>query len=127
MTRLGRTDTYRAVISSPLVSSGFDARGSIQKPNLSRIQKLAAAIFPQTGAKPDKKYQVAKAGPGGVQGSGVSSCGSAPSKPKPKATPKQTPKPNAKATPKPTAKPTSTPEPTATPTEASPEPTPATP
>jgi LCP family protein required for cell wall assembly len=116
MARVGRTDTYRAVISSPLVSSGFDERGSIQKPNLSRIRTLSKAIFPETGTKPDAKYQVAKAGPGGVQGSGVAGCKGA-SKPKP------TPKPTLKPTPKPTAKPTSVPTLTPTP-EPTPEPTP---
>ena len=30
MAKIGRQDTFRAVITSPLVSSGFDARGSIQ-------------------------------------------------------------------------------------------------
>ena len=123
MTRIGRTDTYRTVIKAPLVSSGFDARGSIQKPNLSRIQKLAKAIFPQDGAKPDAKYQVAKAGPGGVQGSGVSGCGPA-ATPKPKPTSKPTPKPTAKPTSAPT--PTPPPEPTPTPTAASAEPSAAT-
>jgi LCP family protein required for cell wall assembly len=116
MTRVGRNDTYRAVISSPLVSSGFDQRGSIQKPNLARILKLAKAMFPQSGTKPDTKYQVATPAAGGVQGSGVAGC-----------RPAATPRPTARPTPKPTAKPTTKPTAGATPTptlDPTPDPTP---
>ena len=115
MAKVSRTDTFRTVISSPLVSSGYDARGSIQIPNLKRITALAKAIFPETGTLPDAKYRVAKSS-GSVSGSGVSGC-------RPAATPKPTPKPTKKPTPKPTAKPTAaaTPTPTA---ELTPEPTP---
>lgn len=112
MTKVTRTDTYRTVISSPLVSPGNDVRGSIQIPHLDKILALAAAIFPETGAKPDAKYRVAAAASGGPNGSGVGNCKPAP-----------TPRPTAKPTPKPTAKPTT--KPTATPT-AAPTPTSAT-
>jgi LCP family protein required for cell wall assembly len=118
MTKVSRTDTYRTVISSPLVSPGNDARGSIQIPHLDKILALSAALFPESGTKPDAKYRVAAAASGGPNGSGVGSCKPAAT---PRPTPKPTPKPTKKPTPKPTAAPTATPaDPTPTP---SPEPT----
>jgi LCP family protein required for cell wall assembly len=121
MAKIGRQNTFRAVISSPLVSSGFDARGSIQLPNLKRISQLSRALFPATGSQPNEKYRVGKGAGGAATSRGIGGCGAAP-KPKPKATPKPTPKPTPKATAKPTPKPT--PEPTVEPTpEPTPEPT----
>ncbi len=130
MVRVERQDTYRAVISSPLVSSGFDARGSIQIPNLTRIARLAAALFPDTGTLPDKQYRVAKSTTARATTSGVSGCRAAPT---PRPTPRPTPKPTVKPTPTPTPKPAATPTattapeptaaPTAVPTAAPPEPT----
>jgi LCP family protein required for cell wall assembly len=123
MTRIGREDTFRAVISSPLVSSGFDARGSIQKPNIKRITALSAALFPETGTAPAEKYRVGQGGGGKATTGGVGGCGAAP-KPKPKPTARPTAKPTPKPTAKPTSKPTATPEPTPEPTpEATPDPT----
>lgn len=117
MAKIGRTDTFRAVVSSPMVASGFDKRGSIQVPNLKRIAALSKAIFPVTGKLPHERYRVAKGTGGTPSTSGIGGC-------RPAATPKPraTPKPTAKATAKPTAKPTATPAPTPEPT---PEPTPA--
>jgi polyisoprenyl-teichoic acid--peptidoglycan teichoic acid transferase len=115
MAHVGRQDTFRTVITSPLIASGFDQRGSIQIPNLKRILALSRAIFPATGTLPDKKYRVAKAGGGGATTSGVAGCRPAATpKPKPKPTPRPTPKPTSAATPTPTAEPTpaTTPEPT---------------
>jgi LCP family protein required for cell wall assembly len=106
MAKVGRQDTYRTVITSPLIASGRDARGSIQIPNLKRILALSAAIFPPTGTLPTKKYRVPKAGGGAATTSGVAGC-------KPAATPRPTPRPTPKPTPKPTAKPTTAPTPTA--------------
>lgn len=114
MTQVTRTDTYRTVISSPLVSPGNDARGSIQIPHLDKILALAALLFPEDGTMPAAKYRVPQSASGGPSGSGVSSC-------KPAATPKPTPKPTKKPTPKPSSSATAT----ATPTPADPTPTPS--
>jgi len=98
--RVGRKQTYRAVITHPLVKPGNDARGSIQIPDVKAIRALVAKLFPPAGELPDDRYQVPTS-TGKVSGSGVSSCA-------PAATPRPTPKP----TPKPTLKPTPTPTPT---------------
>jgi LCP family protein required for cell wall assembly len=122
MAKIGREDTYRSVISSPLVRSGFDKRGSIQTPDLKRIDKLSTALFPATGKLPHERYAVGKHKGGAATSSGIGGC-------RPAATPRPTARPTAKPTPKPTAKPTAqptataTPAPTAEPT-ANPEPTP---
>ena len=41
-----RKQTYRAVITHPLVKGAYDSRGSIQKPDVSGIRKLSAANGP---------------------------------------------------------------------------------
>ncbi len=105
--RVGRKQTYRAVLVHPYVRPGNDVRGSIQIPDLKAIRGLADDLFPPSGGTPVAKYQV-PAPSGHVSGSGVSNCPDPP-----RATPRPTPKP----TPKPTAKPTATPKPSvATPT-----------
>jgi LCP family protein required for cell wall assembly len=122
MARIGREDTFRAVISSPMVRSDFDNRGSIQVPNRGRIDRLSKAIFPAAGKLPHERYRVAKGTGGTATTGGIGGCRPA-ATPKPKATAKPTPKP----TPKPTAKPTGTPQPTPAPTPdptATPAPTP---
>jgi LCP family protein required for cell wall assembly len=98
-TRVGRQQTFRVVITHPLVKPGFDARGSIQIPDVAGIRKLVAQMFPTDGTVPPAKYQ-ASTNTGKPNGSGVSSC--QPVRPKPTPTP----------TPKPTPKPTPTPAPT---------------
>ena len=114
MARIGRQDTFRTVITSPLIASRRDARGSIQVPSLRRIATLSEALFPVAGTLPNEKYRVAKGPPGAPTTAGIGGC-------RPAATPRPTPR----ATPKPTAKPTATPTPTAEPTsEPTPEPTP---
>ena len=118
-TDVGREQTYRAVVTHPLVGPGNDSRGSIQIPDLKAIKKLAAKLFPTDGSLPDAKY-VVKASTGSVKGSGVGNCAGAP-KPTAKPTPKPTPNPPPKATAKPTATPVATPVVTPEPT---PEPTP---
>jgi anionic cell wall polymer biosynthesis LytR-Cps2A-Psr (LCP) family protein len=101
--RVGRKQTYRAVLGHPFVKPGSDARGSIQIPDLKAIRALADKLFPDPGVTPNDKYQV-PASTGHVAGSGVSNCPD----PKPRATPRPTPRPTPKPTAKPTAKPTPT-------------------
>jgi polyisoprenyl-teichoic acid--peptidoglycan teichoic acid transferase len=115
MPKITRDDTFRAVITSPMVSSGFDARGSIQIPNLKRIAALSAALFPAAGKVPNEKYRVAKGAAVAPTSGGIGGCGAPKPKPTPKPTAKPTPKPTPKPTAKPTPKPTATPEPTAEP------------
>src|SRR5438309_4881276 len=45
--RIGRPQTYRSVITHPLVKAGYDSRGSIQLPDLATIRKLSAALLTQ--------------------------------------------------------------------------------
>jgi hypothetical protein len=111
-TRIGRKQTYRAVITHPLVMGAFDGRGSIQVPDVAAIRTLVAALFPATGTLPTVQYQV-PASSGHTSGSGVSNCGPL-ATPRPTATPKPTAKPTAK--PSASAQPASTPTPTPTPT-----------
>ena len=47
--RVQRDDTYRVVISRPLVRGAYDDRGSIQKPQLDRIRRLARRLFTAPG------------------------------------------------------------------------------
>jgi LCP family protein required for cell wall assembly len=118
MSRIGREDTYRSVITSPLVRSGFDKRGSIQLPNLARIEKLSNAVFPDSGKQPHERYLVGKGAGGKATTSGIGGC-------RPAATPRPTPRPTPKATPKPTPKATATAAPTPNPTaEPTSDPTP---
>jgi len=96
MVQVGRAQTYRTVIGHPYVMPGFDARGSIQIPDLAKIRALSAAIFPPPGTLPAKAYLVPPASSGGG-GSGVGSCAPAPT-PTPKPTPKPSPKPSSSST-----------------------------
>ena len=105
--QVGRGETYRAVIDHPLVRGRYDARGSIQVPDIPDIRALAAKLFTPSGTLPPAKY-LAPEPSGKVSGSGVSAC-------RPAATPRPTPKPTPKPTAKPTAKPTPTPEATPAP------------
>ena len=109
---IGRGQTYRAVITHPLVRSGYDSRGSIQIPDVPDIRALSDALFPPSGTLPPAKYETPESS-GKVDGSGVRGCAPAP-----------TPRPTPRPTPKPTAKPSVTPDPAATP-HPTPEPTPA--
>jgi polyisoprenyl-teichoic acid--peptidoglycan teichoic acid transferase len=129
MSRIGRGETYRAVITSPLVRSRLDQRGSVQIPDVKRIRKLADAVFPPAGTLPDERYLAPKKQSGTATSGGIGNC-ARPATPKPtvKPTPKPTPKPTGTATPTATAEPTAgpTPEPTPPPTTApTPPPTPA--
>ena len=119
--QVGREQTYRAVVNQPLVHSGFDARGSIQIPDVDGIRKLTAELFPVDGRLPATAYALAKPPTGVVAGSGVGGCAPAP-RPKPTPTPEPTPKPASSPTPEPgqSAEPTATPDPTPTPEVAPP-------
>ena len=100
---IGRAQTYRAVITHPLVRGAYDERGSIQVPDIPDIRALAASLFPPSGTLPPDRFQTAEP-VGKVSGSGVSGCAPAP-----------TPRPTPRPTPKPTAKPAATPSHAATP------------
>lgn len=108
--RVDRAKTYRAVVTHPLVRSGFDVRGSIQLPDVAAIRALAAQLFPLPGMLPATAYAVPKPTAARASGSGVSGC-----------LPAATPKPTAKPSPGPS--PTSSASPSATaPTDATPTP-----
>lgn len=110
-----RTDTYRAVISRPLVKSGFDARGSIQIPDVPAIRALAATLFPPAGELPDPATRAPEPVSGKPAASGVGGCAPAPSAP----TTAPTTAPTPASTPAPTADPSASGEPSA---EPSPDP-----
>jgi LCP family protein required for cell wall assembly len=116
-----RQDTYRFVISHPLVQGTYDDRGSIQEPNMHAIRKMAAKLFTAPGVRPVGFDTMPPAGSGATRTpTSSSTCGIQPT---PRPTPRHTPRPTAKPTAKPTATgaPTSTPDPTTEPSdEASP-------
>jgi LCP family protein required for cell wall assembly len=105
--QIGRAQTYRAVITHPLVRGGYDSRGSIQIPSIPDIRALAGTLFPPSGTVPPAAYQTPDAS-GKVSGSGVGGCAPPP-------TPRPTPRPTPKPTTKPTAAPTHSSTPAATP------------
>ena len=115
-TKIGRRQTYRTVITHPLVKGTSDARGSIQVPDVVAIRKLVAVLFPPTGTPPPSRYQV-PASSGKASGSGVTNCGPV-ATPRPTATPKATPKPTPQ--PSTTTTPTPTPEPSIEPSASAP-------
>lgn len=51
-TRIERAGVYREVLRDPLVRIGQDARGSIQRPDIPGIRRLARDLFPATGTEP---------------------------------------------------------------------------
>jgi LCP family protein required for cell wall assembly len=118
-TQVGREQTFRAVVTHPLVGSGYDVRGSIQIPDVAAIRALAAQLFPTDGSLPSADYGLAAPSTTTVAGSGVGGCNPAP-KPKPTATPK--PQPSATPTTGPSASATAGPSDSAPPADASPEP-----
>ncbi len=122
---VGREQTYRAVVKHPLVQSGFDARGSIQIPDVAAIRELAAQLFPVDGGLPSAAFALPKSSSGPATGSGVGGCLPAPtSAPAPTPTPIPTASPAPSGEPSPSAEPTETAVPTATP-EGSPSAAPA--
>ncbi len=92
MVKVDRAHTYRTVIEHPLVKPGYDARGSIQIPDIAGIRALAAKLFPTDGTLPLIDYvappPVSEGGK--PSGSGTGSCAPAPT-PTPKPTPVPTP------------------------------------
>lgn len=128
-TEVDRADTFRAVVSHPLVKSGFDARGSIQIPDVPAIRALAAALFPPAGTLPDSAARVPEPLPGTPTTSGAAGCAPAPppsSSPPPlptaNASPSDAVDPSAGPSPDPSASAGTSPEPAAT---LSPEPSPS--
>ena len=122
--RVGREQTYRAVIDHPLVRSGFDDRGSIQIPDLEAIRALAARLFTEPGTLPADDLKAPAPLPGKATTGGVGGC-------RPNPTPQPTPSPSATPGPADSPGPTPTPtptavasEPAATPTPPQPTPTP---
>ena len=111
-TQVGREQTYRAVVTHPLVGSGFDVRGSIQIPDVPGIRALAAELFPTDGSLPSSDYGLPKPSSTAVSGSGVGGCNPAP-KPKPTPTPRPKPTASPKASSSATAAPTASSEPSA--------------
>ncbi len=132
---IGRKDVFRTVIEHPLVKAGYDARGSIQIPNVKAIRGMATRLFTPTGVRPEGFPTIPSNGSGSTRSASSSStCGISPTpRPTPRTTAKPTATPTASttatssptptATPKPTPSPTPTPKPTPTPTP-SPKPTP---
>ena len=94
--QVGREQTYRAVVTYPLIKSGFDVRGSILIPDVTAIRALAQKLIPADGSTPSVTYVVPKPATTAVAGSGTGGCAPAP---KPKPTP--TPQPVAKPMPSP--------------------------
>ncbi len=123
-----RSDVFRVVIQHPLVRSGYDARGSIQVPDIPAIRDLAARLFTPTGVRPVGFATMPSAGSGATRNASSSTtCGITPTPAPtaaPTASPSASPTPGATATPSPAPTPTS---PAATPSPtASPSPTPTT-
>lgn len=125
-TQVGREQTYRAVVNHPLVTSGFDVRGSIQIPDVTAIRTLAALLFPTDGSPPSAAYALPKPSSGSASGSGVGGCLPAPSpspgrspavEPSPAITPSPTPDASASVEPSPSTEtaPALSPEPSASP------------
>ncbi|HYU49466.1 MAG TPA: LCP family protein [Candidatus Limnocylindria bacterium] len=114
VTQISRKSVFQTVIKSPLVHPSYDARGSIQIPDLARIKALGKQLFPAPGT-PVKVTYLAPAPTKIASGPAAA----APSCYAPRPTAKPTPKPTAK----PTAKPSSAPSPTPVQSSA-PSPTP---
>ncbi|MET1231787.1 MAG: LCP family protein [Candidatus Limnocylindrales bacterium] len=120
-----RQDTYREVVSRPLVRGTLElpGRGSIQVPDVKAIRAMADRLFTEPGTLPPARFKAPAAKAGKATTKGIGSCA-------PARTPRPTPKPTKKPTPKPpsaTAPPTAapTPEPTEPPpTDPPPDPTP---
>jgi LCP family protein required for cell wall assembly len=125
--QVGREQTYRTVVNHPLVGSGFDARGSIQIPDVAAIRELAAELFPIDGSLPATAYALARpstGATGSATGSGVSGCAAAP-RPKPTPTPQPTPTQEPESSPGPSVDPSAEPTPPVDPSpSAEPAPTP---
>lgn len=110
-TGVGRQDVYRIVVGHPYVRPGYDARGSIQIPDIARIRDMASRLFTETGTRPTGFATMPANGSGATRNASSSSdCGR---------TPAPTPKPTPRPTPKPTPRPTPTPAPSSSDAEPS--------
>jgi anionic cell wall polymer biosynthesis LytR-Cps2A-Psr (LCP) family protein len=128
--KVGREQTFRAVVTHPLVRSGFDVRGSIQLPDVAAIRSLAMQLFPSNGTLPSAEYALPTPSTTAVSGSGVGGC-SPPPKPKssPAPEPPNQPQPSASSSEEPaasdapgSAEPSSSPGSSSEATPAQPEP-----
>jgi LCP family protein required for cell wall assembly len=114
VTQISRKSVFQTVIKSPLVHPSYDARGSIQIPDLARIKALGKQLFPAPGTP----VKVSFAAPAPTK------VASGPAGPAPVC---YAPRPTAQPTPKPTAKPSVKPSPSSAPSSAqssTPDPTP---
>ncbi|HEY3073486.1 MAG TPA: LCP family protein [Candidatus Limnocylindrales bacterium] len=105
-------DVYKTVIKAPLVRPGYDARGSIQLPDLAAIRALGARLFTAAGTMPSRTFVTdpptrVAAGPPQA----APRCSAPPPAPTP--TPKPTPKPSRTPSPSPSL--SATPKSTASP------------
>ena len=125
-----RADTYREVISRPMVRGTLElpGRGSIQVPDIKAIRAMADRLFTEPGTLPAARFKAPAAKSGKATSSGIGNCAPARTpKPTPKPTKKPTPKPTTGATPQPTdppPTPTEPPPPTDPPPPPDPTPTP---
>ncbi|MEX2184890.1 MAG: LCP family protein, partial [Chloroflexota bacterium] len=119
VSHVDRSRMFRAVVDHPLVSSGFDRRGSIQIPDVAGIRALASELFPLAGERPAERYRLPAGKSGRGSTGGVAGCAPA-ATPKPTAAP-ATPSTDPAASPTPTQMPTPTPGASAT---TAPPPTP---
>lgn len=120
--KVGRGDTYRAVIKPPLVRGTLDYRGSVQVPDVAAIRALAASLYTTPGTLPAASYKASPPLSDTSTSGGIGGCRAAPTpSPTPSQTPTATPTPAPTVTPKPTPTeaPTPTPEPTPEPTPVS--------
>ena len=87
-TQVGRADVFRIVVGHPYVAAGYDARGSIQIPDIPAIRAMAARLFPPAGIRPTGFDTMPSNGTGATKSASSSAtCGAAPApKPTPKAT-----------------------------------------
>jgi LCP family protein required for cell wall assembly len=113
--KVGREDTYRAVIKPPLVRGTLDYRGSIQVPDVAAIRALAATLFTAPGTLPAATYKAPPPLSDTATAGGVGGCRAAPTpSPSPTATPIVVPTRPPKPSPTPAPTPGPTPEPTPT-------------
>jgi LCP family protein required for cell wall assembly len=114
-----RADTYREVVSRPMVRGTLElpGRGSIQVPDIKAIRAMADRLFTEPGTLPAARFKAPAAKSGKATTSGIGNCAPARTpRPTPRPTKKPTPKPTTAATPKPPEPPTPEPTPPPDPT-----------
>lgn len=110
-TQIASKSVFKAVVAHPLVRPGYDARGSIQIPDLPAIRALGAALFTPVGTVPAAKYAT-KPPTSVAKGPAQPAPRCSAPRPRPKPTPAPTPTATSGETPLPSPEPTPTPEPT---------------